>query len=56
LKEVQPESVARIAPDVIVDYFSRVSVEGKLADWQFRQMVDAIPLLVVDLAGAPAGG
>ena len=39
-----------------VDTFFRESLEGgRLTDWQFRQLVDSVQLLVVDLAQAKAG-
>jgi integron integrase len=56
LKDLQPGSLGELTGDEITGYFQMVSSQGKLADWQFRQFVDAIQLLVVDLARLPVGG
>ena len=55
LKEVRPESLPALSKDQITAYFQEVSSRGELSEWQFRQMVDAIQLLIVELAGVRAG-
>ena len=44
-----------LAPEAVTAFFDKVAREGGLADWQFRQLVEAVQLLLVDLADAPAG-
>ena len=54
LREMEGTPVRALAPEAITAFFDKVAREGQLADWQFRQLVDAVRLLV-DLADAPAG-
>ena len=54
LKEVQPESVRQVTAQEVNDFFDRKSRDTALEDWQFAQLVDAIQILLVDLAYAPA--
>ena len=55
LKELRPESLAMLTGEQITGYFEQASRSGQFAEWQFRQLVDAIQLLVVDLARVPVG-
>ncbi len=55
LRACNPVSVRALTKEQITDFFQDASRDGKLADWQFRQLVDAIQLLVVELAQAPVG-
>jgi integrase len=55
LKALRPESLKALTKDQITGYFQESSSAGNLLDWQFRQLVDAIQLLVVDLAQLPVG-
>lgn len=54
LKELRPESLKELTKEQITGYFQEASTTGNLVDWQFRQLVDAIQLLV-DLAQVPVG-
>ena len=56
LRQVKPESLQNLSADEVTGFFQEISRSGNLADWQFRQTVDAIQILLVDLANAPAGG
>ena len=55
LKEVRPDSLSRLTEEQITGFFQKASSRGELAEWQFRQLVDAMQLLIVDLAQAPVG-
>ena len=55
LKEVRPESLRELTREDITGYLQEVSSRRRLDDWQFRQLVDALQLLIVDLAQVPAG-
>jgi len=55
LRELHPESFSAPSGEDITEYFQRLSSKNKLSDWQFRQVVDALQLLLVDLAQAPVG-
>ncbi len=55
LRACNPDSIRALKKEQITDFFEDASREGKLFDWQFRQLVDAIQLLVVELAQAPVG-
>jgi hypothetical protein len=55
LKSLRPESLEALKKDQITGYFQESSSAGNLLDWQFRQLVDAIQLLVVDLSQLPVG-
>ncbi len=47
---VKPMRMTEVEPEHVVAFFHRHALEQSLADWQFRQMVDAVQLLVIDLA------
>jgi integron integrase len=55
LKEMRPESLRELTREDITGYLQEVSSRRRLDDWQFRQLVDALQLLIVDLAQVPAG-
>jgi len=44
-----------LTSEAVTDFFDKVARKDQLADWQFRQLVDAVQLLLVDLADTPAG-
>ena len=56
LGAVQPNSLKGLTTDDITGYLRQTSSQGKWQEWQFRQMVDALQLLLVDLAGVKAAG
>lgn len=55
LKEVRPESLSRLTEGEVTGYLQQVSSRSNLVDWQFRQLVDALQLLLVDLAQVHTG-
>ena len=55
LLQVKPASLQNLSADEVIRFFQEVSRNEKLADWQFRQTVDAIQILLVDLSDAPVG-
>ncbi|MFB1501817.1 phage integrase N-terminal SAM-like domain-containing protein, partial [Thiocapsa sp. N5-Cardenillas] len=55
LKELKPAALSALTADQVTDYLRRMSARSDLADWQMRQIVDALRLLLVDLAQVPAG-
>jgi hypothetical protein len=55
LKVVRPESLSRLAAEQITGYLQQASSDSHLAEWKFRQLVDALQRLLVDLAQVPAG-
>lgn len=54
LKEAKPESVRTVTEQEVKEYFNQKSRDTTLEDWQYGQVVDAIQILLVDLAHAPA--
>jgi integrase len=55
LKARRPVSLSQVTAEEITGYLQQVSAQAKLADWQFRQTVDAWQLLFVALGYCPAG-
>jgi integrase len=55
LKDVKPAALSALTAEQVTDYLRRQAARSDLADWQMRQMVDALRLLLVDLAQVPAG-
>lgn len=55
LRDLKPATLSALTADQVTDYLRRMSARSDLADWQMRQMVDALRLLLVDLAQVPAG-
>ncbi|QFY91140.1 integron integrase [Magnetovirga frankeli] len=47
---VKPARMTEVESEQVVAFFHRHSLEQSLSDWQFRQMVEAVQLLVIDLA------
>ena len=54
LGAVQPNSLKGLSADEITDYLRQGSSQGKWQGWQFQQLVDALQLLLVDLAEVEA--
>jgi len=55
LKARRPVSLLHVTAEELTGYLQEVAAQAQLADWQFRQLVDALHLLFVDLAHCPAG-
>lgn len=53
LREVKPASLRELAPEAVTGFFQKLARDGGLSDWQFRQAVHAVELLLIDLAAAP---
>lgn len=53
LVAVRPTRVGEVSVEQVTGFFLKHARERRLTDWQFRQMVDAVQLLPVDLAQAP---
>ncbi|WP_242470278.1 hypothetical protein [Thiococcus pfennigii] len=51
---VRPKRLVEVSAAEITAFFPRYAREQRLNDWQFRQMVDALQLLLVDVAACPA--
>ena len=47
---MRPDRLSDLTLDDITGYFQKISGDGCLNAWQFRQMVEAVQLMVVDLA------
>jgi len=56
LAETGRTPVRQLTREGVESFFRRRAERDELADWQLRQCVDAIRLLLVDLAQAPVGG
>ncbi len=54
LGAVQPNSLKGLSADEITGYLRQTSSQGKWQGWQFQQLVDALQLLLVDLADVKA--
>jgi integron integrase len=52
IEAVRPTRMAEVSAEQITAFFHRYGREQRLSDWQFRQMVEAVQLLLVDLAGS----
>ncbi len=55
LKARRPASLSQVMAEEIAGYLQEESAQAQLANWQFRQLVDALQLLFLDLAQCPAG-
>jgi hypothetical protein len=55
LRDLKPAALSALTADQVTDDLRRMSARPDLAVWQMRQIVDALRLLLVDLAQAPAG-
>mgnify|MGYP006267597963 CR=1 FL=1 len=51
---VKPNALTGLSAEEITGYLRATSSQGKWQDWQFRQLVDALQLLLVDLADVKA--
>jgi hypothetical protein len=47
--------LSALTAEQVTDNLRRQSARSDLAEWQMRQIVDALRLLLVDLAQVPAG-
>ncbi len=55
LKALHPASLSRVTAEEIAGYLREASAQAQVTDWQFRQLVDALQLLFVDLGHCSAG-
>ncbi|MBK1644067.1 hypothetical protein CKO25_05250 [Thiocapsa imhoffii] len=55
LKDLKPAALSALTADQVTDDLRRRSARSDLTEWQMRQIVDALRLLLVDLAQVPAG-
>ena len=55
LKALRPVSLSQLTAREITGYLQQMSTPSQLPDWQFRQLVDALQLLFVDLGQCPVG-
>ena len=55
LKALHPVSLSRVTAEEVAGYLREVSAQAQLTDWQFRQLVDALQLLFVDLGHCSVG-
>jgi site-specific recombinase XerD len=55
LKALRPVSLSSLTAEQVTGYLQEVSSQGQVTGWQFRQIVDALQLLLVDLSQAPVG-
>ena len=55
LKALHPAFLSRVTTEEIAGYLREVSAQAQLTDWQFRQLVDALQLLFVDLGHCSVG-
>ncbi len=53
---VRPIRMGEVSAEQVAEFFLRQGREQRLSEWQFRQMVDAVQLLLVDLAHSPVAG
>ncbi|WP_167757091.1 integron integrase [Thiorhodococcus minor] len=51
---VKPTRMREVTPDQITAFFQSYARQRRLNAWQFRQTVDAVQLLLVDLSGSPS--
>ena len=56
LRRVEPESLQSLSEPQITGYFQELSRQGRLSDWQFKQAVDAVHILLADLSNSPVAG
>jgi len=47
--------LTRLTAEQVTGYLQEVASQGELAAWQFRQTVDALQVLLVELSQAPIG-
>ena len=53
LLAVRPTRVGEVSAKQVTGFFLKHARERRLTDWQFRQIVDAVQLVLVDLAQVP---
>jgi hypothetical protein len=53
LVAVQPTRVGEVSAEQVTGFFLKHARERRLTDWQFRQIVNAVQLVLVDLAQVP---
>ena len=54
VEAVRPTRMGEVSAEQVTGFFLKQARERRLTNWQFRQMVDAAQLLLVDVAQAPA--
>ena len=55
LAGMRPDSLSELTGEDVDTFFRETLEAGRLTEWQFRQLVEAVQLLVVDLAQVKAG-
>jgi hypothetical protein len=55
MKDLKPTALSALTAEQVTDYLRRQLARSDLADWQMQQTVDALRLLLIDLAQVPAG-
>jgi len=55
LKALHPVSLSRVTTEEVAGYLREVSARAQVTNWHFRQFVDALQLLLVDLDHCSAG-
>jgi len=55
IKHFSDERLQSHTHEHVTKYFTEIGHEGRLSDWQFRQVVDAIRILFCDLLNAELG-
>ena len=55
LKAMGSDILSHLTTEEVNDYFRKESASQRLNSWQFRQLVEAVQLLVIDLAHVRAG-
>ncbi len=53
VEAVKPARMGEVSAEQITAFFHDHAREQRLSEWQFRQMVDAVQLLLVDLSRSP---
>ena len=55
IEAVKPTRLSEVSEDQITAFFHDYGRRNQMSEWPFRQMVQAVQLLVVDLADSAAG-
>ena len=54
VEAMKPTRMGDMSAKQIAAFFHSYAREQRLSEWQFRQMVDAVQLLLVDLSSSPS--
>ncbi|MBK1649710.1 hypothetical protein CKO36_14165 [Rhabdochromatium marinum] len=54
IEAMRPARMREVTKEQITAFFPRYAREQRLTDWQFHQTVDAVQLLLIDLAHNPS--